>query len=179
MPQRPEKSQAELFCRGYTCRCETRPPPYNTGSYLNALRIAEGGVYVLVRDQGYLDPTSEADATQKLADCWSYINTRALAAATEQQNRTASASPKGQQPPKRLCMGDASSRVTSRNMFSSCWADCNRWRRRRKLRRWQQGEQPTRESCAWREYALSSIEYGHKRGVSDTKSVFKCDGQKV
>ena len=94
-------------------------PPYNTGSYLNALRISEDDMYVLDRDQGCLDPTSEADVTQKLADCWTDISTRALAAATEQQNCTASASPEGQQSPKRLCMGGASSRVTSLNKLSS------------------------------------------------------------
>ena len=94
-------------------------PPYNTGSYLNALRMTENDVYVLDRDQGCLDPTSDADVTQKLDDCWTDINTRALAAATEQQNRAASASPEGQQSPKRLCIGGASSRATSRNKFSS------------------------------------------------------------
>ena len=73
-------------------------PPYNTGAYLNALRITEDDVDVLDRDQGCLDPTSEADVTEKLADCWTDINTRALAAATEQQNRAASAFPEGQQP---------------------------------------------------------------------------------
>ena len=77
-------------------------PPYNTGSYLNTLRITEDDVYVLDRDQGCPDPTSEADVTQTLADCWTDINTRALAAATEQQDRAASASPEGQQSPARL-----------------------------------------------------------------------------
>lgn len=94
-------------------------PLYNTGSYFNILRITEDDVHVLDLHQGCLDPTLKTDVTQKLADVWTDFSTRALAAATEKQNRAASASPEGQQPPKRLCLGSARSRATSCNTFSS------------------------------------------------------------
>lgn len=77
--------------------------PYNPGSYLNALRITEDGMYVLDRHQRCLDPTSETDVTQKLAACWTDTNTRALATVTKRTNRTAPSSLEGREPPKRSC----------------------------------------------------------------------------
>ena len=94
-------------------------PPFNTGKYLQALRLTKADVDCLPSGKKHSAPTTEEEVKSKLDDCWADINKRAADAGREEQRRSASAIVDGQLPLKRLRVDGPAPNASSASKFSS------------------------------------------------------------
>ena len=94
-------------------------PPFNTGKYLQALRLTKADADYLPSGKKHLAPTTEEEVKNKLDNCWADINKRAVKAGREEQRRSASAIVDGQLPLKRPRVGGPAPNASSASKFSS------------------------------------------------------------
>lgn len=100
-------------------------PPFNSGSYLQALRLTEEDREFLPDSKKFLAPTSDGDVEEKLKDAWADIRTRAIDAARNEQERTVAEVVDGQPSLKHRRLGGASSRAETSNKFASFGRSAN------------------------------------------------------
>lgn len=94
-------------------------PPFNTGKYLEALRLTKADAEYLAGGKKHLAPTTDDEVKSKLDSCWADISKRAVKAGREEQRRCASAVVDGQLPTKRLRVGGPGSNASTASKFSS------------------------------------------------------------
>lgn len=97
-------------------------PPYNTGAYLEALRLTSTDEEHLPTNKKSLAPTLDEEVKTKLEACWDDIKEKALAAVREQQSRSGRSIVDSEPPLKRVRAwnsSNSSSGVTSKRRFAA------------------------------------------------------------
>lgn len=95
-------------------------PPFNTGEYLEALRLTADDGELLPASKMGLAPTTDEEVTAKIEGSWADITSRASKAAREEHRRSKSTDGDGEPPSKRRRLAGFSSRATTiSNRFAS------------------------------------------------------------
>lgn len=94
-------------------------PPFNTGRFLEGLRLSEQDGELLPPNKRHLAPTTGSEVSTRISESWTEIQARALQAARTQERRNSQEASEGQRPLKRFCAGDAGSQGKRRNRFAS------------------------------------------------------------
>ena len=94
-------------------------PPFNTGKYLDALRLTEEDEQFLPKEKEYLAPTTDGEVKDKLTGIWSDLQKRAVEAAREEKKRAAQEDVESIQPFKRTRLDGARSRSPASSMFGA------------------------------------------------------------
>ena len=94
-------------------------PPFNTGKYLDGLRLNDADKEFLAREQEHLAPTTDIEVKDKLAGIWTDLETRAIKAAREGRKRAAQEDGHEVQTLKRARVDGARSRSPVSSMFAS------------------------------------------------------------
>ncbi|CAM9126269.1 unnamed protein product, partial [Ascophyllum nodosum] len=105
-------------------------PPFNTGKYLDALRLTEEDEQFLPKEKEYLAPTTDGEVKDKLTGIWSDLQKRAVEAAREEKTSCAG----GCREYSALQAHPAGWRSLAQPCEQHVWgvrAERGRWRRRR------------------------------------------------
>ena len=94
-------------------------PPFNTGRYLEGLRLNDADRDFLRGRQQHSAPTTDAEVKEKLTGVWKDLNTRAVEAARKARKRAAQEDPHEIKTFKRSRVDGVSSRSRTSSMFSS------------------------------------------------------------